>query len=291
MFINKIIISLIFISSCAFAGTIKQIKNNKVLISLDGKPAKVGDQIYGVDASNKKTSILEITMVKGDQAIAKVVKGTPQPQDKTEPKVAAVFTSALGRPTPPPSLRQDAIKIAVNLKYIIDSIASKQEDSSPIPVSEDVTMKGSNFGVNASVDYPMWSWLFLRGYGGYEMLKVTGTSTNLVCDGKSSRDCNVNINYLSAGALARFNYAMTSMDIWAGAGVGFKQPISKKSTALKEENIAMANTAIVALGLDYHLNNKYFVPASFEYHKSFNESNTVPMISSMGFQVGFGLLF
>lgn len=295
--ITKILLFSLFVPALSFAGTIKQVKNNKALLSLDGEPAKVGDQIYSLNDENKKVGLLEITTVKGDQAVAKIVKGVAEANQRTVAKPTSMTPAASGSskklsPTKPSFFRHDRIKMAVNLKVTMDSIASKQEDNtSPFPLQEEVTMSGTNFGINASLDYPMNSWLSLRGYAGYEILKAAGTAQNLSCDAKSSRDCNVNINYASFGALARLNYTMTNTQLWAGAGAGFKQPLSKSSTALKEDNIALANTALVALGIDYHLSNKYFIPASFEYHYSFNTSDTVPKISQMALLVGFGILF
>lgn len=290
----------IFFQKPALAGTIKQVKNSKVLLSLDGDTAAVGDQLYGVNSANKKTSILEITNVKNGQAVAKILKGTAQPNDRTEAKAGATAattnanaeTASTTAKSSPSFIRHDMRKIAVNLKYINDSISSKQEDNTlPTARTEEVTMKGTNFGVNVSLDYPVKPWLYLRGYAGYETLVVKGAAGILGCDNRSSTDCNVNINYAALGAMVRLNYAFSSLEVWAGLGGGFKQPLTKKSTALKEDNIALANTAIVALGADYHLNNSYYIPASFEYHYSFNTSDTVPKINNMGFEIGFGFLF
>ena len=94
-----------------------------------------------------------------------------------------------------------------------------------------------------------------------------------------------------AGGIARYNYNLSKAQLWAGLGATLKQPLVKKSTALNTDNIQMANSILLAGGVDYHINNLYFVPASLEYHKSFNESDTVPKIQEIGLSVGFGKLF
>lgn len=294
--LKKVFFAVLFLFNVtAFAvPTIEQVKNDKVLISLDGTFTQVGDEFFGINAEKKKTSILEITTIKNDRAVAKVIKGTPQPKDTIEIKMKVGLAAKNQPKTPqkkPTFIRHDLKKMAINLKISTDTISTKQQDASNQPQQETVDMKGNNFGINVSLDLPWQDWFDVRGYVGYEMLKVTATAKFLSCDGKTSTDCNASINYLAFGGIGRFKYIKNNIVFWGGLGLGFKQPIGKKSTALTEQNIALANTAIFALGLDYHVNNQYFIPLSFEYHKSFNESDTVPTIGHSGILFGFGYLF
>jgi hypothetical protein len=290
-FLSALSFVVIGLSSQAFAGVIEQVKNGKVLIALKGTPAQVGEQFFALNENNKKTAILEVTAVKGDRAVAKITKGTTKLAD-------TILSKGLGAapeknsPSESTFIRHDLKKLAVNIKVSTDAISTLQQDSTnPFPNKETVDMKGSNIGLNVTMGIPLGKTLSIQGFAGYEMLKVAGTALRLVCDGKTTTDCNADISYLTVGALGRLTYASNSMEYWAGAGFGFKQPIAKKSTALTLDNISLANTAIIALGLDYHLSNTKFIPVSFEYHKSFNESETVPTISHMGLQVGFGILY
>lgn len=291
--------SLVTVCFCthAFAGTVQQIKNGKVLVALEGTPAQVGEQFFAINENNKKTAIIEITAVKGDRAVGKITKGTTKPNDTILSKGVGPTTSAAApveKKVPKESsfIRHDLRKLAVNIKFSNDTISTLQQDSTnPFPNKETVDMKGSNIGLNVTMGIPLSQTFSIQGFAGYEMLKVTGAAQRQVCDGKTTTDCNADISYLTVGALARLTYVSDSLEYWAGTGIGFKQPISKKSTALTLDNISLGNTAIIALGLDYHLNNTKFIPVSFEYHKSFNESETVPVISHMGIQVGFGILY
>ncbi len=296
--ITKFLFCSIFIFSClAFlpsteAATVKQVKGKSVLLQLDGEQLKVGDQLFGVNSESKKTSIIQITKIQKDKALGRILKGKPTVNDTTELRTAgaAASTGSKSAAQPPARfIRQDMIKVGLNFKMTSDTIVSEQEDS--FFIKEEVSMSGTNMGVVATLDYPLYPWLTLRGYGGYEMYKVTGTALRLSCATKSSTDCNVDINYLSLGGVLRFNYMLSSFQLWAGLGASIRHPISKKSTALKEENIALANSALVAFGADYHLSNKYFIPASVEYHYSFNTSESVPKIDQLALLIGFGMMF
>ena len=288
--ITLLLMTFMFLSSPLFAGTVQQIKNGKVLIALEGTPVQVGDQFFTVDENNKKTALIQITAVKADRAVGKITKGTPQPNNTILSKGIAAVNAA---PKEATFIRHDLTKLSFNLKYSMDLISTLQaNNTNPNPLKETVDMKGSNMGLNVSLGYPLSKNFSVRGFAGYEMLKVAGVALRLVCDGKTTQDCNADISYLTGGALARYNISANHFEFWVGGGLGFKQPISKNSTALTLENISVASAAIAALGVDYHLSNTKFIPVSFEYHKSlFSESETVPVISHMGILVGFGILY
>lgn len=298
---NKFLFS--FIGICLFfsfvnAASITQVKNGKALIALDNTAAEIGNEFFAINSSNKKVAILEITAVKNGKAIGKIIKGTTQTGDtitlKSKTSATTSKSSSFTETVPARSakkVRFDQIKWGVTYKHLMDSITAKETDSSIPPLAEDVSMKGSSMGINAFMDYPMTSNFSVRGYAGYEILKVNGTAQYLSCDGTSSQNCNVNINYLSLGAIARYTFNLTSMQPWVGLGLQIKQPFSKSSTALDENNIQMAQSALVAGGLDYYLNAKYFIPLSFEYYYSLNTSPTVPTISQMALQIGLGLSY
>ena len=289
-------------NSVVQAGIIQQVKNDKVLMTLDDAQVQIGDQFYGINSDKKRTSILEITTVKNLKAVAKIIKGTAQVNDTTEIKSTAVANSNLSQNIntnqnknpnfkSPSFIRHDQKKVAVSLLLGSDTISTQQKDSSPLPQEEKVDMKGNQFGLNLSIDLPFQDWIDIRAFAGFEMLKIKATALYFSCDGKTSKDCNANINYLTLGGILRLKYIKSNMEFWTGLGTSFKQPISKQSTALTESNIAMANSLIVALGLDYNVSNNYFIPVSFEYHKSFNESDSVPSIMHSVFSLGFGFMF
>jgi hypothetical protein len=294
-FIATIFLFTICFCSNIFAGTITQVKNGKVLIDLKGTPAQVGEHFFALNQDNKKTAIIEITAVKTEKAVGKITKGATKVSDTILSKgmgPAPVSSNPVAESQRTSFIRHDLKKLALNFMMSSDLISTAQQDNgNPFPTKETVDMKGNNIGVSIALNVPLSPTFSMQGFAGYEMLKVSSTAVNLVCNGKTSRDCNVDISYLTLGGLARLKYISGSFELWAGAGAGFKQPLSKSSTALTLENVSLANAVIVALGVDHHISNSLYVPVSFEYHKSFNESETVPKIQHMAIQLGVGILF
>ncbi len=277
-----------------FSGTITQVKNNKVLIDFNNEAVNVGDQFFILNAENKKLAIVQITIAKNKKAIADILKGTALVGNTTALRTQnknpqAEFTPKKNEAT---FIRHDLIQVALHLKYMMNTISTKQESGPPsLLVPETVTMTGNNIGLGASLDYPLFDFMKANGMISYEMLDVSGTAQGLSCDQKSSTNCTAKISYLSLSGLAKFDIVKSQLNIWAGVGGAFKIPLSKKSTALSEDNIQMAQTAIAAVGADYHLNNRAYLPISAEYHYSFNQSDTVPAINQINLIVGYGLKF
>lgn len=294
--INFIISSLILFLfvQMTYAGTVTQVKNNKVLLDVKNESVNVDDQFFIVSPENKKVAIVQVKIVKNGKAVADVLKGTAVINGTTllRSKGAQTTGASSGPKTPSTFVRHDLIQIAFHLKYMLNTIATKQEDNTlPFANKETVTMTGGNIGLGATIDYPLYDWLKATGQISLDMLDIAGTAQFNSCNAKSSTDCNAKINYLTLGGLGKYEFNKTNFIYWAGLGAAFKIPISKKSSALLEENIQTAQAAIVAFGIDYHLDNKTYLPFSFEYYKSFNTSDSVPTIDQINLTVGYGLKF
>lgn len=296
-FLKLIIFSFFVLPLCLQAGTVKQVKNNKVLIQLDNTKVNVGDKVFGLNSAKKKTSIIQISTIKNGKALGQVLKGTVKINDTILPQTTGKTTATNQVSNPadtiskkPSFIRKDLKKVSLHIKLSSDSITTKQQDIND--VEETVEMAGTNFGFNGHYDIPLTDTYAFKAFAGIDMLKVAKSSTlATTCDGKTSNNCNVDINYLTFGGLIKASMPLSQSHLWGGIGAGFKQPLTKKSTALTEENIGLGNALIIAFGLDYHLSNKSFIPVSFEYQKSFNESDTVPSIKHMGLNIGYGFLF
>lgn len=294
---NNLIVSLCLtlFSTLCVAGTVTQVKNNKVIIEFDDEAVSVGDQFFILNSENKKVAIVEVTTAKNKKALANVIKGkavldgTTQPRDNSGgPAVSEKKSSGSSSPL----IRNDLTQIAFHLRMMMNTISAKQQDNTlPFPNKETVGMKGTNFGLAASVDYSLIRWLKFHGLVSYEMLDVAGTGQYNSCDGKTSTSCTAAITYLGFQGLARYDITKSSMNIWTGAGAATKIPLSKKSTALNTDALKQSDSIIFALGADYHLNNKAFIPFTFEYHHSLNVSDEVPTIDHMTFMAGYGFKF
>ena len=314
-------LSLFTALPAAQAASVVQSKNNKVLIDITGENVKVGDELFVVNQQNKRTAIIRVVTVKNQKAIADIVKGTAAVGNTTQAaksggagaSAAASAGSARGggsgsggarsssprddfsggssAPATSRVVRFDQMKLGFQVKLIMDTMATLQQDNASPANTETVTMKGTNFGFGASLDIPLSGNFMLRGTGFYEMYNVKGTSQYLSCDGKTSTDCNANLSYVSLGGHARFDLMRGTFTPWIAAGGTLKMPLSKKSSALNESAIGMANTIVATIGGDIHMSNKSFIPLSFEYHYSLNKSDSVPTIDQMALTAGYGVMF
>jgi len=310
-----ILISTVLINATAQAASVIQSKNNKVLLDITGENVKVGEELFVLNAQNKRAAIIRVVTVKNQKAIADIVKGTAAVGNTTQAKGASGGAAAATAPasgggtggsrgssyndafgggsatSPSRVPRFDLMKLGFQVKMMMDTMATVQQDNASPANTETVTMKGTNLGFGASLDIPLSGNFMLRGTGFYEMYNVKGTAQYLSCDGKTSADCNANISYISLGGHARFDLMRGTFTPWIAAGGTVKMPMSKKSSALNESAIGMANTIVASLGGDIHMGNKSFIPLSFEYHYSLNKSESVPVIDQMAVTAGYGIMF
>lgn len=298
---NNLLAAVLFTLASVFtsAGTVTQVKNNKVMLEFDGETVNVGDQFFILNSDGKKVAIVEITAAKNKKALANVLKGKAVVDGSTQAKDSSGSGgggssggSSSATSGSSKFIRNDMTQIAFHLKMMMNSISAKQQDSTlPFPNKETVGMQGTNFGFGASVDYKLMSWLKFHGLLSYEMLDVAGTAKFNSCDGKSSTNCNASISYFGFEGLARYDITKSTFNLWTGVGASTKFPLSKKSTAINTDALKQSDSVVFAFGSDYHLNNKSFIPATFEYHYSLNTSEEVPTIDHMSFMVGYGFKF
>ena len=292
----KIFILLLCASSTSYAASITQTKNNKILISLDGDTANVGQIITLMDTDNKQVATATITQVKNGKAIATVKSGKVDgsesisfgegSDDKAADEISPDSYSRQAKGV----YRLNSTKMSVVVTSLMNNMITKQSDgTNPTPNTEDVTLKGSSIGVTGIIDYPFNNWLILRGTLGYEPFNAAGTSTLISCDNLTSRECTAMINYLSAGGFARFNITKSRSQLWVGVGATAKFPMSKTTTALRTDDIKMTMTFAGAVGLDFFINNKSFIPVSAEY-QMFQASDTVTA-NIILLRVGYGWAF
>ena len=292
---RRIVIAILLMTPLvSFSQTVKQVKDGKILIEFTGAVPNKDDEFFVLNDKNKRSALVKITTVKGNKALGTIVKGTAVAGNtviaRKATSTAGLKASESSAPADGPSfLRFDKMKMAINLKMMMNAISAKQIDS--LSNQETVAMKGSNMGLSLNMDMPLAGRLVARGEAGIEMLDIKGTGAFLSCDGKTSTNCNAKITYLTLGAAGRYDLIQSAFNLWVGGGGLIKIPLSKKSTSLDESKIEMANSIYFASGFDYLISNKSFIPLSFEYHMSLNKSDTVPVIDQMNFTIGYGFIF
>lgn len=290
--INLLLI-ILFLSYRAYAVKITQIKDSKILIDLEDSTASLDQKLYLLNSENKKIAVANILQIKNGKAIAVIIKGKADEAKSIkliEPGPATP-PSETNSPTPIELFRLNASKFAVLLNASSSTMNTKQSDGTlPISNQEDVSLTGSSVGLSLSLDHPLNDWLIFRGTLGYEPFVVSGTSRFLSCANLSSTNCEASIDYLSAGAYVRINIYKSRVTFWGAGGGTTKYPITKSSTALRIDDIKTTFTFSGALGIDYFINNKYYIPVSGEY-QLFQSSDTVSGTTILMLRAGFGWTF
>lgn len=326
-----LLFALAFITLSAEAYKVKDISGKKVLIDLEGKKLFEGDVVISIDKTSSGLEIAgsaKVLQVRPKQAVAiisdgKFVIGKKIARKAAESPAAEKATTAEPpvKPTKAEAeypedeeiyetaeqrrdrlrlagddtivFRRDMLKVALLGSFTNDKISAKQaDDTLPFPVEEIVPMEGTNSGIGLAFDYPSHWGVTLRGVLLQEKLSVYGRSVdNNVCAGKTSSECLVNITYLSTGGHLRFDYNISRLTLWVAGGMVFKFPTARETTALRQEDLKVANALVASAGLDFAFNNSFFLPLAYEYHYSLNKSDTVPIIDHSAFMVGFGAKF
>lgn len=263
----------------ANAFKVLEIRNNKILVDLEGDALARGDYLVTLKGAEYEGRAITIQVRLG-QAVAKIQNGN--------------FTVGenVNRIIADPVFNEEAIKISLQAKYLNNAISVEQKDSSfPTPNEETISMTGQSVGFFGVIDWPTESFV-LRGSLGLEPVNVNGVAKYNSCSSKTSTACSVNINYIAATAALRFDYYRTTrLVLWWAAGSGIKFPLNKESTTLSKEAITMANSILVATGSDYLIMKNYFIPVGFEYHYSLNFSEKVPVINQLTLHAGIGMEF
>ncbi|MFZ3229398.1 MAG: hypothetical protein WA160_04275 [Pseudobdellovibrio sp.] len=285
---------LFFAAQFVFSAQVKQTKNNKVIIDNQDDIIEVGQDYYLVNIDNKKVAIINISAVKNGKSIATIIKGKSNGDETLQLKSGPSSSEKVSQDaetsenTTPTLYKYSAKKISLLVNLFNNSMTAKESDgASPNPHIEDVDMKGTSFGFTAALDRPLNSWFALRGTLGYEPFKASGTANYNGCDSTSSTNCTAEMNYLSAGAYARFDvYRAKALMTWLAVGGTTRIPISKSSTALKTDDIKMTATYAIALGADYFISNKFFIPFSLEQQTFLNSDTVKASVLAIRFGIG-----
>lgn len=287
------------ISPAVFAAQVIQVKNNKVMIDTQDEPLEVGQEFYLLNTDSKKVGLVQISVVKNGKAIGIVTKGKSGGDETLELKAGSKASSKISEDvedadsgnSSTKTYRYGSKKLSLVLNLITNSMTAKESDgASPTPHIEDVSMTGSSFGLTGVLDSPVNSWFTFRGTVGYEPFKASGTANYTGCDSATSTNCTAEMTYLSVGAYGRFDfYKSNALLAWGAIGGTTKLPISKSSTALKTDDIKITATYGLAIGVDYFMTHKMFIPFSIE-QQTFMPSDTVKA-SVMMIRAGVGMAY
>lgn len=267
----SILILLVLIAPFSFAAEITKVKGSNVLLNLSGESTLPGDVYFAVEGGKKK-ALIKIVKVKGDKAIAKILKGTAATGMSLERKGGGGSSSeAATTSTPRKSKSSSGSRASMDSRAYWGVLLGFAQDVMSVNVNRDVPpgdslgtagLSGSGFSAKGLFDYELFNQVWFRGTTGLEQFNVAGTS---ICGKGNKEACDAKIMYLSLDFIARYVFMTGGFRPWAGAGVALLFPASKSSTALASSSIGTTNVLIVTGGFDYFISPSMYIPVSVEY--------------------------
>ncbi len=276
----RLLVILTLLYSSAESATVKKIKGTKALISVEGSDLKINDQFFTVSSTGKKRGLLQITSIKGDQAVANVIKGIPEvgqtllavsmgPQ-KTS-KATGQKKSSKASSSTSSFKHMGLLGSYLMNKMAVNFTAGGNNFST--------AMVGTGFGLLGYYDYDYTNAFQLRGAGGIEQFQAAESCAALAA-------CNVSISYLSGYGIAKYNFVNGSTKVWAGGGLGLLYAISKASTVLDTALITSTYTITLSAGADFDMGGGSYLPVVIDY--SMFPSSASVTASYIALRVGWG---
>lgn len=277
---SKILLTLIimlgfgFSPVLAFAAQVAAVKGKKVLIQ--GKDLKP-NSIYFVVSQGKRRGIVRIQQVKGSRAMGVLLRGQVEKGHNlvfrpSKGRAGRNTKTAQGRSSTRPqssSTRKSTRPMSTSYApssgfYAIGGALAYQQNSASIKFNngDSDSLSGSGIGFKAFGDYMLTENIHLRGEVGTVAFSATGADK---CFGEI---CRMKINYLGAsiGGRYMFGSSHSKMRFWAGAAGGLIFPMSTGNTnAVETKDVSSTMTFHIGGGLDYNINDKFFIPITAEY--------------------------
>jgi hypothetical protein len=272
---------LALISVTAHAAVITKVSGEQVLIDLQGDSSYTEGSRYLLMVGDKKKAVVEISKVKGDRAIGKVLKGTAQVSGTLAALPTSGGASSAASSAPARSSRSARSSSRRSRRERSGSITyggvigygstSQTVAVTKGGVSETIAMTGSSISLKGFADLPI-----------SENFGVAGSSPNLGA-------VETKIMYLSADVLMRYLFLEGKFRPFPLLGMGLHYPLSKSSGVLDVQRISATTIFFLGGGFNYTLNETMYLHATLEYGL-FPPSNDVKTSLIAGrIGVGFNL--
>jgi|GEM_PF-1864633 hypothetical protein len=275
-----------FITSSALAAKIISVKQNKVLIDLEGQDLPVGQKLFSIDSTGKKRAVLQIRQVKGGKAVADITKGQSVPAHRLQviaggpPMNTAKTDAQSSTPRSHKGAGRGNSSWGLQGGYAMNTMKVKLS-STPVDLS------GSSMSLKGFYATKLDGAISVKGSVGYETFAAKGTISSGVCGSSNTADCSVEISYLGMDALIRYSFIdSSSIHFWAGGGLAFLFAIGKESNVLDTGKITSNQAIVGAVGFDYNLSGGSFIPVELNYNL-FPDNNSTSA-SQMVLRVGYG---
>lgn len=282
-----VFVSGLLLTDVAFSNTVKTVKGKKALLDLSDSSLSSGDSVNIYNSDQKKIGSGKISQLKGKKAIVEITSGHANIGDSVVNENSDFGDS--GSSSSGSSTRNFNSKKndwGVQFSFLMNAMNAEETNGT---TKEVAAMKGTSFGLFGFYDYAYSPRLMIRGGAGFDQFKASSTININGCDGRTSRNCNVNINYLSGYGYLKYNITTGKARFFGLGGMAMMMAMSKSTTALKEGDISTTTLFIVGGGVDIKMSNKNFIPISVEYGL-FPPSDSVSA-NSLIFRGGYGWLF
>lgn len=255
----------------AHATKVIKAKGKKVLVDSEGDTLEVGQIFLVKNADGKSVGIIKLTKVSRGKAVAILGKGTAEPGFTLVPKKAKGGGDA--PPEPVKASNSKRMKAPAADQAYWGAMAGLSMSSAKIKLFDDsgnsagsASLTGNGFNAKAMYDYPLFSLISFRGLAGIEQFNVGGKNSTACGANGASAECIAEITYLTIDFWGRYMFNKEGdFRFWAGAGGSIIFPMSKKSTAIKEDSISTSNLFAFGGGMDYYLNPSTYIPVQIEY--------------------------
>ncbi|MCO5113877.1 MAG: porin family protein [Bdellovibrionaceae bacterium] len=261
-----IFVSLFLFSVPSFAASVAAVKNNKVLVKGNVQRGK----LYYTTYNGKRTGVIRITKVQGNKAIGMLLKGKaikgaelalrPSKKKSNVAKKAAYEQYSYDEG----GGKKKAIRR--NKELAVGGVLGMVQSSANVSFNtgEKASLSGSGISIKAMGDYSLTNHIFLRGYVGTQPFEAK--EGNRTCIGVVN--CVMSINYLAADIWGRYIFNPDSnMRFWGGVGAGLLFPLNTGNTnAVVKSDISSTMVFQVGGGLDWFINDKFFIPVLAEYN-------------------------
>lgn len=274
--INILLLTLFLITPLhkAIAAEIGKFSKKQAIVHLNGDSVEIDQTYFVIDPSSlKKKAKIKIDKIVGDKAKATILKGKVEEgyqlvlqnsKESNQNSEASESHQSL-------SSKELVNSWGVLGSYIMNSMNAKRTSGGATATS---SMTGSTFGLDVFYNFVFASNLSLKFTGSYEQMTVTGSIANPPGCGTSGVSCDANITYLSGYGHANYYLSTGNIRPLVGVGLGFLFPMSKSSSALNTDKIAMSQVVNIALGADIRMSKDTYLPLLLQYNY-FAPSDTV----------------
>ncbi len=287
------------------AATVSQVKGTKVLLQLEGASLLPDTEIYISQSNGKKIGLAKIKVVKGDRAIAELLKGRAEPGANVSLKAGSNsgansgsnLTGGRSSSTTPSSSPDEAHMNPIksrprNTAGFLTGITNNSMSLTAQygSTKSAVELKDTGFVLKGFYDYKLTKDFLARLGLGLQTFSAKGTAGASVCDNGNTKACEISFMYAVAEAEAQYYLTDSNFRMWLGGGYHFMMAASKKNNISNLSSDTSTNQMIsFGLGADWWISKSSFIPISFLYGIYPGSSNV--NVSSLLLQVGYGFGF